>query len=462
MNDPFLLAHGISPKIYDISSGLRPGSIRDQIIRGTLLIDRAIEARVLGPEQSLLVVGGGVAGAAAALFAIREGIPTTLLERDEALSRQYNCETRQLEPALYDWPATHWHEPRFPWQGEYAPLTYMAGKANEIARRWRSLVEQAGDALTYVPFTVPLHVSRDNPPQYDIAAEERRPDRTPVARAFRADMIVFAAGSGEEKVKSGPYFRSFKFWDTDTLDIFAGKRALIAGSGDGAVQDFLRLLLKPDADPAQVLDALDIDRHTIGRIQTLAAQADAAFVWSGADHHEHSSEGFIHRQMHAITGKYWRDNEARILKIFDDHCRPDAPAFTFVHPCEHFTRGFPCNRLLALLALRWCTKRNARPTLLPNKKVTLVKCIESDHHTAQDCASAPHRVQVETAGCPARPALPDQTEWLSHEYDLVLLRVGTTPETLPDVPVDPAVRIHRQHRQILPYHLAHAYSSVGS
>ena len=39
--DPFLLAHQVAPRMFDLSGKLDPISIRDQMIRGVLLVHRA-------------------------------------------------------------------------------------------------------------------------------------------------------------------------------------------------------------------------------------------------------------------------------------------------------------------------------------------------------------------------------------------------------------------------------------
>jgi len=45
--DPFLLAHQIAESVFDIGGKLYPVSIRDQMVRGQSIIDRA----VAGAEQ---------------------------------------------------------------------------------------------------------------------------------------------------------------------------------------------------------------------------------------------------------------------------------------------------------------------------------------------------------------------------------------------------------------------------
>ena len=55
MPDPFLLAHIVAPLQFDLSGTLTPISIRDQMLRGRLIVDRAVEQGLVGPRRDLLV-----------------------------------------------------------------------------------------------------------------------------------------------------------------------------------------------------------------------------------------------------------------------------------------------------------------------------------------------------------------------------------------------------------------------
>ena len=82
MADPFLLAHLVGPRIFDLSGKLNPISIRDQMVRGRMLIDRAFEANLIGPDESLLVIGSGACGATAAVRAAERETQTLLIDKN--------------------------------------------------------------------------------------------------------------------------------------------------------------------------------------------------------------------------------------------------------------------------------------------------------------------------------------------------------------------------------------------
>ena len=99
MLDSFLLAHRIRPLCFEIGGLLSPISIRDQMIRGRWIVDRAQEARLIDANRPLLVVGAGAAGATAAMESVRRGIETVLIDVAPApFQRQAGCLTRWVDP----------------------------------------------------------------------------------------------------------------------------------------------------------------------------------------------------------------------------------------------------------------------------------------------------------------------------------------------------------------------------
>jgi len=77
MGDPILDAHQVVPGFFVISGPLAPISIRDQMIRGQLLVERLLEKRTIvptgniGPDSKfgVVIVGAGAAGVTAAITA---------------------------------------------------------------------------------------------------------------------------------------------------------------------------------------------------------------------------------------------------------------------------------------------------------------------------------------------------------------------------------------------------------
>jgi heterodisulfide reductase subunit A-like polyferredoxin len=74
--DQALSFHHVGGFRYELS-GLRTGSVRDQILRAQLLVERLLARNDLS-DDPLLVIGGGAAGVTAALTASRLGRDVTL------------------------------------------------------------------------------------------------------------------------------------------------------------------------------------------------------------------------------------------------------------------------------------------------------------------------------------------------------------------------------------------------
>ena len=137
MADPFLLSHSCGPLQFTIAGPLTPVSIRDQMLRAKLAVDRCFEQRLISDTRPLLVVGAGVGGATAAIRAAELGISVTLIEAShQAFGRQKRCATRWVDPTQYDWPADHWPLGIFPWNWPPMPLPWAGQISSMIAAVW--------------------------------------------------------------------------------------------------------------------------------------------------------------------------------------------------------------------------------------------------------------------------------------------------------------------------------------
>src|SRR5579883_2876739 len=136
--DPFLRAHKIAACYFDIGGRISPISIRDQMLRARTFVHRAFEEGLLEHGSRLLIIGGGAAGATAAICGAELEIHTILIERTGNLfGRQAKCRTRWVDPTQYDWPATHWKKGKYHWCSPEVPLSWYANFAYLIADRWK-------------------------------------------------------------------------------------------------------------------------------------------------------------------------------------------------------------------------------------------------------------------------------------------------------------------------------------
>jgi hypothetical protein len=160
MADPFLLSHSCAPLLFTLAAPLTPVSIRDQMIRAKMFVDRAVEQALISANRPLLVMGAGAAGVTAAMRAAALRIPTTLAEASpQAFGRQKICATRWVDPTQYDWPADHWGYGFYPWMPPAMPLPWAAQLSSTIAAIWEREFQRALVRYSHLKFLPQTTVS---------------------------------------------------------------------------------------------------------------------------------------------------------------------------------------------------------------------------------------------------------------------------------------------------------------
>ena len=145
MSDPFLAAHETLPHVF-VLTDLRPTSLRDQLLRAVRVVEGLVQAGRMGDQRSLAVVGGGAAGAAAAMLAVSNGSHVTLIDARARLFRlQFGKRSRFVQPAQYDWPNDHFAGPAMPFSSGMpkSPLPLQPGVPYRIARQWEYLFQES-------------------------------------------------------------------------------------------------------------------------------------------------------------------------------------------------------------------------------------------------------------------------------------------------------------------------------
>ena len=219
--DPFLLTHNVRHLLYDIGPRLSPISIRDQMMRGYVLVTRAIRQDIIGTDKPLLIIGAGAAGATAAMIAADHKVPTTLVERtDQPFSLQLGCQTRWVDPTAYDWQAEHWAKGEFPWRGPALPLRYEAGISSTIAGVWENKFEDEVEKNEFL--TVIRQAELDNPQALGKKPSKKRIQVYLKSRdgrlrtgPFPFAMIISCIGAGPDRVEIENY-RGASFWSNDS------------------------------------------------------------------------------------------------------------------------------------------------------------------------------------------------------------------------------------------------------
>ena len=218
-------------------------TVYSQQVRALNLI-WALSRQATLKSQSIVIVGGGVAGVTAAAAAMLNGAHVTLLERhDELLHLQRGCHTRYLHPRIYEWP----HRDARRASAQLPILNWSVGSASDVATRILAdyhrirlhCVERQATGATLEEITKVrnIHISKDGS---TIMWDGARP-RTPRA-------IILTIGFGIERTVAGLPRRSY--WRVDSLtqtpldSMDHEYLVLVAGTGDGGIIDVLRASLK--------------------------------------------------------------------------------------------------------------------------------------------------------------------------------------------------------------------------
>lgn len=464
MSDPFLDAHAVTRFHYDLGGQLSPISIRDQMVRGQILIDRALEQGLIDQNnRNLLVVGAGAAGATAALHAARQGVQTTLIDSNTIpFSRQSGCLTRWIDPTQYDWPVDHWSAGHYPWVAPgplRPPLPWRAGRANVIAAAWAQKLNAL--SLRYPHLTI-YYGTEWNPIaslRYGTRVSLRSLKGSPLVpkTPLTFKMVLSSTGFGNENCTVKNY-KGFRFWDTDLFEQpnvgvqSTSADVLISGGGDGSLQDFLRIMTTKTS-------AGDIYRQITApgtaavdwaaletRLLCAEDQAQRAFIWGVQPHHDHAIFDRLHlvyeREIFRLqSSPRWSSIAARINALL----RNPIPNVTFVYRCSHFSRSYALNKFLVFLLADHLKARYPVPVkLVPGAQVIdVVGTLHTCAHDPKLCHGQDHRVTFEAATCMGSGS----HQWWDL-FNVVIIRHGVQ---LPQ-PVYRKKPMSRP-RQLLPYHL---------
>lgn len=464
MADPFLVTHQVGPAVFDIGGKLYPVSIRDQMVRGQSIMDRSIQAGFGAKGEQLLVIGAGCAGAVAAITAASQGITTHLIDTAPmAFLRQAACGTRWIHPHEYEWPLDHWRTPGYPfiglpvpYYGPPVPLPWAANWSHLLAVGWA--IELGRAISAYAPRLVSHYGTRlARAPVYaggGWTVNLHPPGGPPLT----VGMILVAVGFGAERVTAPPSFRSLAFWETDpylmaNCGLPSPPRVVISGGGDGALQDFLRVVtgLRSVGDIAK---ACPIPPAVEADVLSAENRAQRAHLWGSSPEGDHDIQRTLHDAHHkaAIQALTHAAVMAALAKVLP----ATPPAVNLVHPCSHFSTGYAFNRFLVLLIDSYYTGLGFPSLLIPCASVASVAPILPHACLAPGmvapvplfCLGQPHTVTLlpsSHSGCVAAPPSPPGPL----TADVVIIRHGVTgPAPL----LVPALTAVDRPRQLLPLH----------
>lgn len=437
-----LAAHLVSENCFEIGGEFSPASIRDQMVRACLVVDRLIaDSRIDEHGLNLLVIGAGPTGLSAALRAAGAGVRTVVVDSadgtdDEPQFRLGACTSRDVDPTLYDWPASHWPKAYFPWAGQRMPLSWKADKASLVATRWvkrfNALTARHTEKVRIRYNTTIVLGDEDAPPPKagDDEVEVTFKPSVPTAKQWPPEKfgaVLSCVGWGAERLDvkdpAGVHeYRSFGFWQKDEFeDPNCGRptspRVLISGGGDGALQDLIRIMT--GGSTSRVFDLfLTAMRGHAGVLAAVTEEIRAAeeialraMSWNMDEEQDNSilealEEAHERALAHLKASSAWITVERTIKAMLV----VSGPSIQIVHRKAFFTQCYALNRFLALLILAV----GPPGTRIAKAGVTSVK---GTGHTcgldARACHGQVHTVLFEGDGSPG-----------AQDYEVVILRHG--------------------------------------
>lgn len=489
MSDTFLDMHfAKQPLQFAISGSITPISIRDQMVRAKMFVDRARAEGLISQQRALFVAGAGAGGVTAALHAAAYGIPTTLTEKNPyPFHRQKRCFSRWIDPTQYDWPAEHWHKGTYPWTSNVplppVTLPWAGERASLIASVWRRELDRSLNlyrgVLRFLPSTrYGGAMLAEGGQHLEVFCRPSPAGRKPVAGELaggiacgRYGAVLLAGGFGREDVQCGEY-SGLTFWDQDDFELTrlglgyrrGPVRVLICGDGDGALQDFLRVATGLHSAGSILRQLLPyIDGALLSQLGSEEDQANRAWLWGGraSDHALQMRLDTLHRQWvqailgHAAHGSKVRERLGRMLLHSQD------VQLELIHPCGHFKALYALNRFLVHLIAEFARQEFAggrpRIQITQQKKVGSVRGVDHRCESPHGCHGKEHAVSlVDSPNC--RIKRTDQktgtgdTGGPEQVYDAVILRLGIRKANIPKAfEKIPALQYDRH---MLPYHPA--------
>lgn len=367
-----LLANKVASRTFDISSGMVYASIRDQIVRAQLLIR---DLRRCDPSaQRILIVGAGVAGISAAMYAESLGMQAVVVESNPIpLHLQNNVRKRMLGPFMYEWPSIVSNSQSYP------PTQNKLGEVIDFTPTWNSTTPISAHDLAndIVVWCASLSVVRPYRMfHYGCAAADTKqyvrefvgahsqlgaagakvkspPIRLPDNTDFEPDYVVLAVGMGVERthliegtesdptsVRGVPFWQDDDLRNTPNMDWQVG----VFGGGDGALQDVLRLITKFD-HPLQLIEELNSGKDRIttqlngimGQLEALEQQSRLYATWSSGSIYD-----LIDLECERICATLASD--AKVVQKVLAQIRDGEGTTTLVHRGTHFGKAYLLNR----------------------------------------------------------------------------------------------------------------------
>lgn len=229
------LIPGSLPPVYAVGLVASRITFADQQRRAINIIWALLSEGRVSKGDQIAVIGGGIAGTTAAVYALQQGLCVTVFEKHGDSFPIQQGSGRWVHPNIYEWPKDGWRDGKT----NLPCMNWQAGTAGTVVAHLRSEWEQAlkkpelrwmqgTNVETLLPETGTRGFLKDS------AGKEHGP--------FQC--IVMAAGFGEEPTYSEIDGKAY--WRDDDLHqrIRSGGTAIVSGCGDGGLIDATRIAFR--------------------------------------------------------------------------------------------------------------------------------------------------------------------------------------------------------------------------
>ena len=382
---PFLEAHRVFSRFYLLSPGPSPISIRDQMLRGRLIVEELIHKEIINKDKPLLVVGGGAGGVTAAMFGAEQRIRTTLVERKRACFSVQKLSSRFIHPNQYDWPVDHYTRKDVLF---HTLLPFEANKAEELANRWELELGMFAKTNIYYQFMPNTEITNIQVISDTLGNDLSLQVTFNNAEVYNFSAVIWATGAGSEDCQfrdsdDTPVYEGIKFWDNDQFEsdhcgLTDTPRIVISGSGDGALQDFLRCVTRINSAIKiyeQLFDSiLATTRTNIEAVlQSAEDRARRCLIWAST----REQEDCIYQELedtHKDQISYLLHN-SNIGDKLDDLLKVwlnEKAKISLVFRQNYFKNYYPLNRFLVLLIAQYL-HRQGQNILYRNSKIISIE-----------------------------------------------------------------------------------------
>ena len=399
---PFLEAHQVFSHFYLLSPGPGPISIRDQMLRGRLIVEELIHKKIINKDNPLLVVGGGAGGVTAAMFAAESSIDTTLVERKRVCFSVQRHSSRFIHPTQYDWPVDHYREDNNFWKRLRIPLPFAAKTSREFVRDWYEIVSQFANDKPNV-FRPMLNTTIIN---IRVVGDINDSDillqvTFNNAEVYCFSAVIWATGAGSEDCQfrnhdGTPVYEGIKFWDNDQFEsercgLTDTPQIVISGSGDGALQDFLRCVTRRNS-ALEIYDELfySISLDTMQeitpkgietKIQSAEDRASRCLIWASTREQEDSIyQELEDRHRQTINKLLHNNNICKNLGILLERWIDEKAKISLVFRRNYFKNYYSLNRFLVLLIAQYLQNKHNHTVLYKNREISSIEPAEHEEH----------------------------------------------------------------------------------